>query len=104
MSLSGVLGYNVKPFKVDLSSRMPHLKDLVKLTKLPEASVLGKAGAGIELAWLKDRQQEWLEEFDWEKEQSAMNKSVWCSSVLVYVLIAMVASLGLTTPLLTSEI
>ncbi|CCO32377.1 Putative epoxide hydrolase OS=Stigmatella aurantiaca (strain DW4/3-1) GN=STAUR_4299 PE=3 SV=2 [Rhizoctonia solani AG-1 IB] len=74
MTLPGVLGYNVKPFKIDLSSRVPHLKDLVKLTKLPEASVLGKAGAGIELAWLKDRQQEWLEEFDWEKEQSAMNK------------------------------
>ncbi|CEL59895.1 Putative epoxide hydrolase OS=Stigmatella aurantiaca (strain DW4/3-1) GN=STAUR_4299 PE=3 SV=2 [Rhizoctonia solani AG-1 IB] len=68
------LGYNVKPFKVNLSSRVSHLKELVKSTELPEASVLGQAGAGIELAWLKDRQKEWLEKYDWEKEQSAMNK------------------------------
>jgi hypothetical protein len=70
------LGYNVKPFKVNLSPRVSHLKELVKSTELPEASVLGQAGAGIELAWLKDRQKEWLEKYDWEKEQSAMNKSV----------------------------
>ncbi|QRW20693.1 epoxide hydrolase [Rhizoctonia solani] len=47
------LGYDVKPFKVDLSSRVSHLKELVKLTKLPETSVLGKAGAGTDLGWLK---------------------------------------------------
>ncbi|CAE6426176.1 unnamed protein product [Rhizoctonia solani] len=68
------LGYNVKPFKVDLASRVPHLKELVKLTKLPETSVLGKAGAGIDLGWLKDRQNDWIGRYDWNKEQGAMNK------------------------------
>ncbi|KAF8754530.1 alpha beta-hydrolase [Rhizoctonia solani] len=68
------LGYSVKPFKVDLSSRVSHLKELVKLTKLPETSVLGKAGAGTDLAWLKDRQKDWLGGYNWEQEQSAMNK------------------------------
>ncbi|KAH7338371.1 Alpha/Beta hydrolase protein [Rhizoctonia solani] len=67
------LGYNVKPFKVNLASRVPHLKELVKLTKLPETSVLGKAGAGIDLTWLKDRQNDWIN-YDWNKEQNAMNK------------------------------
>ncbi|GAB1521144.1 hypothetical protein RhiTH_004235 [Rhizoctonia solani] len=68
------LGYDVKPFKVDLSSRVSHLKELVKSTKLPETSVLGKAGAGTDLGWLKDRQKDWLGGYNWEKEQSAMNK------------------------------
>ncbi|CAE6340071.1 unnamed protein product [Rhizoctonia solani] len=72
-----VLGYDVKPFKVNLSSRLSHLKELAKLTKLPETSVLGKAGAGIDLTWLKDRQKDWLAAYDWEKEQSAMNKLAW---------------------------
>ncbi|CCO35614.1 Putative epoxide hydrolase [Rhizoctonia solani AG-1 IB] len=71
---SVILAYDVKPFKINLSPRVTHLKELVKSTELPETSVLGTAGAGIELAWLKDRQKEWLEKYDWEKEQSAMNK------------------------------
>jgi hypothetical protein len=70
-----VLGsYNVKPFKVNLSSKVPHLKDLVERTKLPKSSVLGSSGAGIPLDWLKARQKEWLSEFDWNKEEDAMNK------------------------------
>ncbi|CAE6431114.1 unnamed protein product [Rhizoctonia solani] len=71
---SVVLAYDIKPFKVNLSSRVSRLKELVKSTKLPETSVLGQAGAGMDLAWLKDRQKEWLGKYDWEKEQSAMNK------------------------------
>ncbi|KAG8690976.1 hypothetical protein FRC11_007696 [Ceratobasidium sp. 423] len=68
------LGYDIKPFKVDLSSRVSHLKGLVSLTKLPETSVLGKSGAGIDLSWLKDRQKDWLGRYDWDKEQIEMNK------------------------------
>ncbi|CAE6413395.1 unnamed protein product [Rhizoctonia solani] len=71
---SVTLGYDIKPFKVNLSSRVAHLKELVKLTKLPETSVLGKAGAGIDLTWLKDRQKDWVGGYDWNKEQAAMNK------------------------------
>ncbi|KAJ1305118.1 hypothetical protein OPQ81_000155 [Rhizoctonia solani] len=68
------LGYDVKPFKINLGSRVPHLKDLVKATRLPQTSVLGKSGAGIDLSWLRDRQKGWISGYDWEKEQSAMNK------------------------------
>ncbi|KAJ1302233.1 hypothetical protein OPQ81_001054 [Rhizoctonia solani] len=67
-------GYEVKPFKINLSSRVPHLKELVNLTKLPATSVLGKAGAGVDLTWLKDRQKDWIGEFNWDKEQTLMNK------------------------------
>ncbi|CAE6407356.1 unnamed protein product [Rhizoctonia solani] len=69
-----ILGYDVKPFKFNLSSRLPHLQELVKLTKLPETSVLGNAGAGTDLTWLKDRQKDWINGYDWNEEQAAMNK------------------------------
>ncbi|KAG8693727.1 hypothetical protein FRC08_008938 [Ceratobasidium sp. 394] len=70
-----VLGaYDVRPFKINLSSKVPHLKDLVRRTKLPPYSVLGSAGAGISLSWLKDRQSDWLNKYDWSKEEAAMNK------------------------------
>ncbi|KAF8598947.1 alpha/beta-hydrolase [Ceratobasidium sp. AG-I] len=76
LSISPLLSaaYHVRPFKIDLSSRVPHLKDLVERTHLPATSVLGSAGAGVNLAWLKNRQIEWLEKFDWEKEQNSLNK------------------------------
>ena len=66
--------YEIRPFRINLSSRVPHLKDLVQRTKLPATSVLGSAGAGIDLGWLKSRQADWLEKFDWEKEQASLNK------------------------------
>jgi hypothetical protein len=66
--------YEVKPFKVDLTSRVPHMKELIKRTELPDSSVLGSAGAGINLSWLKNRQVEWLESFDWQKEEDNMNQ------------------------------
>ncbi|CAE6385263.1 unnamed protein product [Rhizoctonia solani] len=68
------LSYNVKPFKVNLSAKVPHLKDLVQRTKLPDYSVLGSTGAGVPLDWLKARQKDWLNKFDWSKEEAAMNK------------------------------
>ncbi|QRW23125.1 epoxide hydrolase [Rhizoctonia solani] len=57
----GAIGllYNVKPFKQ---------------TKLPGYSVLGNTGAGVSLDWLKARQKDWLNKFDWSKEEAAMNK------------------------------
>ncbi|QRV92995.1 epoxide hydrolase [Ceratobasidium sp. AG-Ba] len=50
------------------------MKDLIKSTKLPASSILGDAGAGIKLSWLKSRQEEWIDKFDWKREQDAMNK------------------------------
>ncbi|KAG9122029.1 hypothetical protein FRC07_001758, partial [Ceratobasidium sp. 392] len=70
-----VLGaYDVRPFKINLSSKLPHLKELVRLTKLPSYSVLGSSGAGISLSWLKARQLDWLNKYDWSKEEASLNK------------------------------
>ncbi|KAG8701858.1 hypothetical protein FRC09_005089 [Ceratobasidium sp. 395] len=66
--------YDVRPFKISLSSKLPHLKDQVQRTKLPSYSVLGNSGAGIRLSWLKARQSDWLNKYDWAKEQASLNK------------------------------
>ncbi|KAG8709446.1 hypothetical protein FRC09_000666 [Ceratobasidium sp. 395] len=66
--------YQVKPFNIDLSSRVPHMKDAIKNTVLPTSSVLGSAGKGIELAWLRDRQVEWLEGYNWKHEEEKLNR------------------------------
>jgi hypothetical protein len=66
--------YEIKPFNIDLSSGVPHMKDLIQRTELPSSSVLGSAGAGIDLAWLRNRQTEWLESYDWQKEEDKLNK------------------------------
>ncbi|KAG8709447.1 hypothetical protein FRC09_000667 [Ceratobasidium sp. 395] len=66
--------YEVRPYKINLSSRIPHLKDLAQRTKLPSYSVLGSSGAGVPLLWLKDRQSDWLSKYDWSKEEASLNK------------------------------
>ncbi|QRV78072.1 epoxide hydrolase [Ceratobasidium sp. AG-Ba] len=69
-----VSGFEVKPFKVELGSRIPHMNELIKNTILPSSSVLGSAGKGIGLDWLKDRQSEWTEVYDWDKEEDKLNQ------------------------------
>ncbi|CAE6448851.1 unnamed protein product [Rhizoctonia solani] len=73
--LSGAAsGYAIKPFKINLGSGVIRMKMLIQQTRLPETSVLGNSGAGTGLSWLRDRQKDWLERFDWEKEQGKMNR------------------------------
>ncbi|KAM0417085.1 hypothetical protein ACHAPT_012923 [Fusarium lateritium] len=65
----------VKPFKVDLSKNVPRMLDLVRNTKLPDTpaySGLG-ASAGIDPNVLKQLQREWIEDFDWKREEEDMN-------------------------------
>ncbi|CAE6495508.1 unnamed protein product [Rhizoctonia solani] len=50
------------------------MKIQVQQTRLPKASVLGSSDTGIGLSWLRDRQRDWIERFDWEKEQRDMNR------------------------------
>ncbi|KAJ7497713.1 Alpha/Beta hydrolase protein [Mycena latifolia] len=68
--------FNVKPFKIDLSSRIPHLKDLVRNTLLPAKALYPNAGLdkGIELDFLRELQTEWVETFDWEAQQAELNQ------------------------------
>jgi hypothetical protein len=68
--------HTLRPFKVDLSAGVPHLRELVEITHLPEYEVNTgvEPSAGISLDTLKSLQDEWLTSFDWDREQEAINK------------------------------
>ncbi|CAE6454093.1 unnamed protein product, partial [Rhizoctonia solani] len=68
------LGYDVNPFEIRLNSEASRMKMLVQQTRLPKTSVLGDSGSGVDLSWLRARQTDWSENFDWEKEQRKMNQ------------------------------
>lgn len=69
-----------KPFTVNLSSRVPHMLDLIQRTVSPAAE-LPAANAnlnmslttGIPLSTLKSLQNEWVTSFNWTKEQEQIN-------------------------------
>jgi hypothetical protein len=67
---------NVHPFVIDLSAGLPRLRELVENTKLPEAPNYAHLAdsAGIDLDVLKSMRTEWLNTFDWQKEQDKMNR------------------------------
>jgi hypothetical protein len=69
---------NVQPFKIDLSSEVPHLLDLANKTRLPLKPLYPDAGLyqGIELDYLRELQTAWVGNFDWEAQQAALNESV----------------------------
>lgn len=71
--------YQLQPFHIDLSSRVPRMLDQIKGTKLPEQPVYINTGtsAGISLNLLESFQTEWLTSFDWDCEQKEMNKYVF---------------------------
>jgi len=66
----------VKPFKVDLSSEVPRMLKLIKENKLPDKPEYPGLGSsfGIDLDVLKDLKNQWLDDFDWRKEQDTINK------------------------------
>ncbi|KAJ3541266.1 hypothetical protein NM208_g4128 [Fusarium decemcellulare] len=73
--------FNVRPFNIDLGDRVPRMLDLVKNTRLPthespaaKDSVNITSSTGISLSTLKQLQTQWSTNFDWEKEQAAMNR------------------------------
>ncbi|KAJ7661645.1 Alpha/Beta hydrolase protein [Mycena rosella] len=65
----------MSPFKIDLSSKIPRLKELVRNTRLPAKALYPDAGPGkgIELEFLRELQTEWVESFDWEAQQAELN-------------------------------
>ncbi|WKT53972.1 Epoxide hydrolase-like [Fusarium oxysporum f. sp. vasinfectum] len=67
-------GFGLKPFTIDLSHETPHMKDLVKRTKLPPNGDYLDPKAGISLETLGSLQKELVENFDWETEQKKLNK------------------------------
>ena len=69
-------GFKLRPFSVNLSAGVPRMLDLVKntiLPKEPEYPGLGSS-AGIDLELLSSLQKEWITDFDWSREEAALNK------------------------------
>jgi hypothetical protein len=68
--------YDIRPFKVDLSKGVPRMLRLIKDGRLPDKPEYPGIGSslGIDLDVLKDLRKEWLNDFNWQKEQDSMNK------------------------------
>ncbi|KAJ6601056.1 Alpha/Beta hydrolase protein [Mycena vulgaris] len=68
--------FNLRPFKIDLTSEIPRLKALVKNTRLPTKALYPDAGPekGIQLDVLRELRTEWLETFDWATQQKELNQ------------------------------
>jgi hypothetical protein len=71
----------VKPFHINLGHRVPHMLELIKRTQLPaseiaavKASTNSSLSSGLPLSTLKSLKEEWVDKFDWNKEQAALNK------------------------------
>lgn len=68
-------------FKVDLSSGVPHMLDLIQKTTLPtteDPAALNTYNltetTGLPLTTLASLQNEWVNGFNWSAEEDAMNK------------------------------
>jgi hypothetical protein len=68
--------FDLKPFKIDLSSKVPHLKTLVRNTRLPAKPLYPDLGAdkGIQLDFLSSLKEEWVTSYDWDAEQATLNE------------------------------
>ncbi|KAF7367408.1 Epoxide hydrolase domain protein [Mycena sanguinolenta] len=67
---------HVEPFRIDLAHELPRMKALVQNTRLPVTALYPAAGIefGIRLDFLHDLQVEWLNEFNWTKQEAALNE------------------------------
>jgi len=72
-SYSNSSGFNLQPFTISLSSEVPRMLNLVNSIQLPDDPEYPGVSAGMPLDSLKSLQAEWLTQFDWDKEQLAMN-------------------------------
>lgn len=70
--------FNLRPFIINLSRGVPRMVELIKDTQLPEKPEYPGIGSskGIDLEVLKSLRENWLNKFDWEKEQAYLNRLV----------------------------
>jgi hypothetical protein len=66
----------VQSFEVDLSKRVPRMLDLIKNTRLPDKPEYPSVGGsyGLDLDVLKTLKNQWIHNYDWQKDQSYMNR------------------------------
>ncbi|KAJ7463638.1 Alpha/Beta hydrolase protein [Mycena latifolia] len=76
--------FDLKPFKIDLTSEIPHLMDLLRTTHLPEKALYPDVGPdkGIELDFLRDLRSEWMGSFSWEAVQAELNQFTQYTAVI----------------------
>lgn len=69
-------GYNLKPFTLNLENQVPRMLELIRNTQLPATPEYPDLtfDAGIPLSTLKSLRTEWLTQFDWKREQTAINR------------------------------
>ncbi|KAK1749663.1 Alpha/Beta hydrolase protein [Echria macrotheca] len=67
---------SAQPFKVDLSNGVPRTLKLLRENELPDEPEYPSVGSsfGIDLGVLKSLKAQWIKDFDWKKEQDAINK------------------------------
>ena len=67
--------YNLRPFHINLTERVPRMLHSIRETRLPERPEYPSLDdtAGISLDVLKSLRQQWLDDFDWDREQASMN-------------------------------
>ncbi|KAJ7277110.1 Alpha/Beta hydrolase protein [Mycena rebaudengoi] len=68
--------FDLKSFKIDLSSKVPHLKTLLRNTRLPAEPLYPDLGPdkGIQLDFLRVLKEEWETNYDWDAEQAKLNE------------------------------
>ncbi|KAF9881760.1 hypothetical protein CkaCkLH20_00906 [Colletotrichum karsti] len=67
--------FNLRPFKINLAKDVPRMLNLVRDSRLPEKPQYHGVGSnwGIDLDVLKSLRKQWLEKFNWKKEEESMN-------------------------------
>lgn len=68
--------FDLESFKIDLSSKVPHLKTLLRNTRLPAEPLYPDLGPdkGIQLDFLRVLKEEWETNYDWDAEQAKLNE------------------------------
>ncbi|KAJ7773965.1 Alpha/Beta hydrolase protein [Mycena metata] len=74
-SATGGPGFEVRPFKINLSGGVPRMKSLIDNTRLPTKPLYDVGqDMGIELDVLRKLRSEWLDDFDWDTQQAELNE------------------------------
>lgn len=72
---SGAGKYTVKLFTIDLSDKVPRMKQLINQTRLPQnPQYQDDSGVGIIHAFITELKNEWTREYGWESEQHILNR------------------------------
>ncbi|KAJ7738281.1 Alpha/Beta hydrolase protein [Mycena olivaceomarginata] len=68
--------FDVEPFRVNLAHEVPHMKTLIQNTRLPGTTLypVVEIEFAIRLDFLRDLQMKWFNDFDWTKQEAALNK------------------------------